>query len=251
MKEVVKHASTNFLDSAAFSGKLWNRKWESFVEYSNAPLTSTIKVSSDDHHNAVVAGSSLLYGELLPQSVTELAARHLLGYNSCTFDGQPLNVFELGFGYGKVALQIFFQFPSTVKSVIATELSSTRFSWTVSKFKNIFSAIKDPCYSTELRDGEMQVSQKNRQLVLRKGDLFQVKDVETADVVFLMVELHIERWGQYQKLKRLIQRLKPGCRIISYNKLPMERLNIVTMQHFRTSWSRDRGAYLGVYTVAP
>lgn len=63
---------------------------------------------------------SLLYGELLPRGVNKaMGPRHLNATKAGT-------IYDLGMGTGKVAMQVFLQFPN-VKRVYGIELSQARF----------------------------------------------------------------------------------------------------------------------------
>lgn len=66
------------------------------------------------------AKGSLLYGELLPRGVNKaMGPTHLDAAKART-------VFDLGMGTGKVAMQVFLQFPNLTR-VYGIELSQARF----------------------------------------------------------------------------------------------------------------------------
>lgn len=63
---------------------------------------------------------SLLYGELLPRGVNKaMGPRHLNAAKART-------IYDLGMGTGKVAMQVFLQFPNLTR-VYGIELSRARF----------------------------------------------------------------------------------------------------------------------------
>ena len=63
--------------------------------------------------------NNLLYGEVLPVGVDKAMNESHLDANRC------VNFLELGSGLGKLAMQVYLQFP-TIKSVVGVELSSGR-----------------------------------------------------------------------------------------------------------------------------
>lgn len=65
------------------------------------------------------ANSSLLYGELLPRGINKAMLSNRLNGD------EALVIYELGMGIGKVAMQVFLQFPQ-VQRVYGVELSAAR-----------------------------------------------------------------------------------------------------------------------------
>ncbi|CAN0342320.1 unnamed protein product, partial [Phaeothamnion confervicola] len=76
-------------------------------------------VTESDRSAAREARGSLLYGELLPRGVNKaMGPRHLNA-------SAVRSVFDLGMGTGKVAMQVFLQFPN-LRRVYGIELSQVR-----------------------------------------------------------------------------------------------------------------------------
>ena len=77
-------------------------------------------LSQQEKDEATKTGSSLLYGEVLPEGVVKLLDSKHLNIREATC------IFDLGAGLGKLALQTFMQY-TNVKEFVGVELSVTRF----------------------------------------------------------------------------------------------------------------------------
>merc|ERR1719454_163479 len=81
------------------------------------------KTTDEEKRSAKARGSSLLYGELLPQAVSKALSPERMGAG---LSSGSARILELGMGSGKVALQAFAECPS-VRSVIGVEIVHSRY----------------------------------------------------------------------------------------------------------------------------
>jgi hypothetical protein len=193
-------------------------------------------------------GSSLLYGELLPDAVTKsLQATHLGG----ALSGNENNglILELGMGSGKVALQMFLQCLSA-RRVFGVELVTSRFQLAEKALKH-FTGIRPELVVTKESPGDhlcIQESSSGRLLEFWRADFFDtgLHLVTECDIIFFAVNIPCRLFPQ------LCQRLataKDGCRIFTYHTLadiwwttvpcPFHQVdaNIPESDMFSTSWS--------------
>lgn len=207
--------------------------------------------SEQEKVDARQRGSSLLYGELLPDGVSKALHPARLG-GVLPPPGNPARgvVLELGMGSGKVALQTFLQSP-TVKELFGVELVLSRYqiaeqalSRLVSQYPKHF---KLSCHEPGRRIRAEQVG-TTRKLEFICGDFFAMglDLARRSDVIFFAVNVPCKLFPQ---LCNHLASAKEGCRLFTYHPLdaiwwadqdcPFHQCegNVPDADTFSTSWS--------------
>jgi len=210
--------------------------------------------SDSEKAQARERGSSLLYGELLPDGVSKVLLPPYLGgalrgadqgfsSNSC--------VLELGAGSGKVALQIFLQ-RRDVKTVVGVELVSSRFAIAEGALQRLVAA-KSQRFAISLhKPGEVIYAEEvgtGRRIEFHCADFFQRgldELCESCDAIVFAVNIPCRLFGQ---LCDRLSKVKQGCRLFAYHSLdniwwldapcPWHQCeaNVSDSDTFSTSWS--------------
>eukprot|EP00933_Yihiella_yeosuensis_P016875 TRINITY_DN14272_c3_g1_i1.p1 TRINITY_DN14272_c3_g1~~TRINITY_DN14272_c3_g1_i1.p1 ORF type:complete len:497 (+),score=91.54 TRINITY_DN14272_c3_g1_i1:37-1527(+) len=145
------------------------------------------KLSEQDLSAARDCASSLLYGEMLPDSVTQLwQALGLQKYSEGT-------LLELGMGTGKIALQAFVEHPQ-LQRVFGIELASSRYLIGEAALLRLAEAMPERFQVIECEPGRRIVLEDNsttvpRVLEFQQGDMLKVgqSEMAAADVVLMEV----------------------------------------------------------------
>lgn len=209
--------------------------------------------------------SSLLYGELLPRGANKALSPKKLSANfgRCLFD--------LGMGTGKLAIQAFLQF-CNLKYVYGIELSVGRFQIAVEAAFNLVNLLGRENFSiiyypgkkvvvSELKRNNGDIINNNapeRILHLECGDMFDVTNIDIADIVMLETDFPKDI---HPKLCKLLAQMREGSRTLTYldlqkiwpfgTKFPFKRLesNRFPSDRFPTSWSVQRGHHFFIWTM--
>jgi len=204
--------------------------------------------SEEEKATARQRGSSLLYGELLPDGVSKALHSARLGAALC--EDANRFVLELGMGSGKVALQIFLQAPS-VRRVLGVELVYSRFELGVAALRRLASAKPSELVVSADSPGELirvEEVATGRILEFRCADFFTIGLDLTplCDVIFFAVNIPCKL---FPKLCQRLAASKEGCRLFTYHALdaiwwadtpcPFLQVeeNIPETDTFSTSWS--------------
>lgn len=201
--------------------------------------------SEEEKMEAVKKGSSLLYGELLPDGVSKMLLPGRLG-NPIT-NGSI--VLELGMGSGKVALQIFLQCPGV--TVLGVELVRSRFSIAESALLRLSTAAPHRFWVSAHVRGEhirLQEVGNTRFVEFRCCDFFScgLDLCCRSDVIVFAVNIPCQL---FPELCRRLSHAKDGCRLFTYH--PLESIwwteelcpfhqceaNIPDSDTYATSWS--------------
>lgn len=210
--------------------------------------------SDSEKAEARERGSSLLYGELLPDGVSKiLLPAYLGGALQGADQGASGNsvVLELGAGSGKVALQIFLQ-RRDVKTVVGVELVSSRFAIAAAALERLVAA-KPQRFATSLhKSGESICVEEvcsGRRIEFHCADFFQRgldELCESCDAIVFAVNIPCRLFGQ---LCDRLSKVKKGCRLFAYHSLesiwwldapcPFHQCeaNVLDSDTFSTSWS--------------
>jgi len=191
-------------------------------------------------------GSSLLYGEMLPDGVSK--ALHMDRLGGALADGSV--VLELGMGGGTVAAQIFFQCQK-VRHVLGVELVRSRYQIAEAALQRL--ATEDStCYRIREKSSGQQVSleevKTGRLLECRCADFFAMGlDLsKKTDVIFFAVNIPCKL---FPDLCQRLSTAKEGCRLFTYHRLdaiwwsqeqcPFHQVevNVPDTDTFSTSWS--------------
>jgi len=206
-------------------------------------------------------GSSLLYGELLPDGVTKAMNRQRLGG---ALPSRPpaaaaggAVVLELGSGSGKVAMQVFLQCPE-VSHVLGVELVQSRYAIGAAALRHLCS-LKPEAYRgvqpTAVPGGVdaakaacLEETRAGRRLEFQCADFFSLGlDLASkSDVIFFAVHIPCKLFPQ---LCEMLAKAKEGCRLFTYHALdsiwwvdqpcPFRQCeaNVQESDTFSTSWS--------------
>mmetsp|Transcript_6948 Transcript_6948/g.21225 ORF Transcript_6948/g.21225 Transcript_6948/m.21225 type:complete len:417 (-) Transcript_6948:21-1271(-) len=161
-------------------------------------------------------GSSLLYGELLPEAVEQLAAALFAGRAGAGAQGPVL---ELGMGTGKVALQLFLLPPR--RSVYGVELAPSRWALADVALRRVAEAAPDRFQYTALGEGASRLSdlaEGGHSCEVVCGSLLETPAglMASASAVVMEVCLPLE----VQRLAcGLLQHCRAGCRVVCYAPL--------------------------------
>jgi len=209
-------------------------------------------IIDSDKNTASEAGASLLYGELLPIGVTKLMNQYHLRA------GSAKTLMDLGMGTGKLVIQAFLQYPNLTR-VSGIELSESRYGIAE---KAVLELAR--CMGWEVETNEpgrvVRVSTPPgcggalpRCLEVRHGNMWTAQKVGLADVLVMHTDL---TETSVTHLRQLIDKLKVGCRFVTYQDLtpywrrskapPFEQVseNLDDSDTFLTSWSSSKGYHL-------
>eukprot|EP00434_Breviolum_minutum_P015567 symbB.v1.2.013710.t1/scaffold922.1/size178049/2 len=168
-------------------------------------------VGADDVASVLEGGSSLLYGELLPEGVARLA--------EAFFEEQDLegSILELGMGTGKVALQLFLQ---RSHHVFGIELAPSRWRLAMEALASLAAARPkrfryEVLSSTSSRLTDLQ---SQRHCDFACGSLLDTPEdiLKGAAAVVLEVCLPVE---VQREAGQMLQAVPTGCRVVSYSAL--------------------------------
>jgi SAM-dependent methyltransferase len=131
--------------------------------------------------------------------------------------GRATTLFDLGCGFGKLALQAFFEFPN-LTSVVGVELCKSHYAhackrlskWAATDGRFSWHVVSPTVH--ELRD----LRDATRALQLRQENLYSTPDVGKADIVICETAMPVR---QRLALGRLSASLKPGARLMHYHSL--------------------------------
>eukprot|EP00933_Yihiella_yeosuensis_P047493 TRINITY_DN4332_c0_g4_i1.p1 TRINITY_DN4332_c0_g4~~TRINITY_DN4332_c0_g4_i1.p1 ORF type:complete len:366 (+),score=46.47 TRINITY_DN4332_c0_g4_i1:36-1100(+) len=194
-------------------------------------------------------GSSLLYGEMLPDGVSKALHPFRLG-QPLLKEGAESMVMELGMGSGKVAMQIFLQCP-TVRHLLGIELVKSRYEIAEDALKRLVSALPKTYRLSASSPGQhicIEEVQTKRRLECRCADFFSLglDLTERSDVIFFAVNIPCKL---FPELCSRFAKAKEGCRLFTYHRLdtiwwtdvpcPFRQVevNVPETDTFATSWS--------------
>lgn len=217
-------------------------------------------ITDSDKAEAKQSGASLLYGEILATGVTRiLDMRHMRAAKASV-------LFDLGMGLGKLLLQSFFQYPN-IRYVCGVELALSRYRLAEKALLKLVELEKSMFEITQripdvmirvqviasLGDAGGGAEWRGRRVIeMRRCSMWDVRDIHTADVVFMHTDFTATC---VPHLRRLVLEMKRGVRFVTYQDLarfwPAEahpfaqlKTNLDEQDVFATSWSPDRGYHL-------
>mmetsp|Transcript_43389 Transcript_43389/g.80811 ORF Transcript_43389/g.80811 Transcript_43389/m.80811 type:complete len:388 (+) Transcript_43389:21-1184(+) len=202
--------------------------------------------SEDERAQARQRGSSLLYGELLPDGVSKALHPSWLGAALA----QNSTVLELGSGSGKVALQTFLQC-SGVRKLLGVELVPSRHAIADAALQRLGSSQPDRFQISLQKEGEAVCMEETggRKIEFRCADFFSVGLdglCEQCDAIFFAVHIPCRLFAH---LCERLAKVKDGCRLFTYHALdsiwwvdepcPFHQceVNVPEGDTFSTSWS--------------
>ena len=215
-------------------------------------------LSDEDRDCTKVVKGSLLYGELLPRGVNKALGSNHLNAASCK------TLFDMGMGIGKVVIQAFLQFRN-LEFVYGVELSTGRYNIAeesvlrmVALFgSDAFNVERVPGVSITIVEKQVEEGDRCRILKLERGNMFDVSNVEMADVLMLETDVPSEF---HPELCEMLSSLKIGAQTLTYLDLRLiwpndsfcfrqVTINRSITDRFPTSWSVQRGHHFYLWTV--
>mmetsp|Transcript_31399 Transcript_31399/g.69937 ORF Transcript_31399/g.69937 Transcript_31399/m.69937 type:complete len:955 (+) Transcript_31399:90-2954(+) len=237
-----------------------------------------------DKVNAGCVKGSLLYGELLPRGANKALSPDRL-------DGASASVlFDLGMGTGKILVQAFLQFKN-LRYIFGIELSAGRYKVAEEAVLKMVQLMGADSYHVQVHpgrfiivtevlrmrtpdlaeegqgagEGEVKEQEEGeyveRVLHLQCGNMFDVKNIASADVVMMETDIPADLHG---KLHVLLSGMKDSSRILTY--LDLRRIwdgTTHSSQNFKqleanrhqadrypTSWSVQRGHHFYLWSKA-
>jgi len=201
--------------------------------------------SEAEKAEALRRGSSLLYGEFLPDGVSKVLGLERLGG---ALQGAS-SVLELGMGSGKVALQIFVQCP-TVRNMLGIELVQSRYLIGEAALQRLAATLPDVYSVRSHTPGELirVECDGGRRIEFRCADFFTLglNLCERSDAIVFAVNVPCKG---FPELCRRLAQAKEGCRLLTYHALdtiwwssepcPFHQVeaNVPESDTFSTSWS--------------
>jgi len=208
-------------------------------------LAATRCLSEAEKSEARKKGSSLLYGEMLPDGVSK--ALHVSRLGAAL--GENSMILELGMGSGTVALQMFLQCLS-VRKIIGVEVVRSRYMIAEAALQRLVAEEPEqwrigPDYLVGQR---ISLEGSGRALQCHCADFFSMglDLVKQCDVIFFAVNIP---WKLFPKLAQRFTEVKEGCRLFTYHRLetvwwtdekcPFHQVevNVPESDTFSTSWS--------------
>lgn len=222
-------------------------------------------VSITDREIADQAQASLCFGELLPAGV-ETAINSML--NDVEWKGEPINLFDLGAGPGRLVLQAFLLEPR-LRQVVGIELAPSRFQ------KGFMALVRLVQFNPEcfrlvdlskehitiklrtqnkrapflLADSKGDVKWRwkplppcsSRSLTYRLGNLFSLQEIVCQRRCLILLETALPATANAQ-LDSFFSKLCVGSRILSYQHLNHPCLQGKDMVEVAVSWGRQQCA---------
>lgn len=207
-------------------------------------LAATRCLSEAEKAEARRQGSSLLYGEMLPDGVSKALDLKRLGQAL----GENSTILELGMGSGTVAMQMFLQCPS-VRKVVGVEVVRSRYSIAEGALQRLAQEEPEQWRITDHVAGEkISLEGGGRVLQCHCADFFSLglDLVRQCNVIFFAVNIP---WKLFPKLSQRFTEVKEGCRLFTYHRLdtvwwteepcPFHQVevNVPESDTFSTSWS--------------
>ncbi len=214
-------------------------------------------LTDDDKFNAKFSKGSLLYGELLPRGANKAFSVSHLDCSTARV------LFDLGMGTGKIAIQAFLQFRN-LEYVYGVELSEGRYKVAEEAMMRLVNLLGSDNFQIQKKTGKFIMliekvlvgsEEKYRLLHLECGNLFDVPNMELADVVMLETDIPA---STYPNLCQLLNQMHMGARTLSYLDLQtiwcyepfnfrQAENNRLVSDRFPTSWSVQRGHHFFIW----
>ncbi|CAE8607957.1 unnamed protein product, partial [Polarella glacialis] len=163
-------------------------------------------------------GSSLLYGELLPDGVSQLMEAFFVNRPDACRAGSLL---ELGMGTGKVALQLFLSLPGC--SVFGVELAPSRWALADAALRRLAEAVPErfrhePVAEHRARLLDLSNGEEPRVFDIVCGSLLDTPIDILAGASAVVMEVCLPKEVQRQAC-RVLQHCQVGCRVVCYAPL--------------------------------
>lgn len=240
----------------AFSQSVLYKAYGGIVQETGHKTKGHVCLTDDDKDTAKCMGGSLLYGELLPRGANK-------AFNPKRLDaGEASVLFDLGMGTGKIAMQAFLQFRN-LDYVYGIELSEGRYKLAEDAALLMVSLLGEESFSVQLRSGrsiiitEIATEQESaRVLHLECGNMFEVANMDVADIVMMETDIPAEL---HTNLCTLLGSMHEGSRTLTYldlrkiwnqGPIPFKQLDVNRhlSDRFPTSWSVQRGHHFFLWS---
>lgn len=224
------------------------------------------------------AKSSLLYGELLPRGANKaLGPERLDAQNAET-------LFDLGMGTGKILIQAFLQFRN-LRYIYGVELSAGRYQLAEDAVLRMVDLLGHENYHVHMRrgkfimvteavkivssldenvlNGQEEEEYMERVLHFQCGNMFDLKEIDLADIVMMETDVPSEL---YPQLQQMLSQMKDNAKILTYYDMrrvfdvdrdqdtgvyiPFRQMDVnkLLSDRYPTSWSVQRGHHFYLWT---
>ena len=248
----------------AFAQSVLYKIYGTGVQETGHKTKGHICLTDDDKDCTKVVKGSLLYGELLPRGVNKALGTKHLHAASCK------TLFDMGMGIGKVVIQAFLQFRN-LEFVYGVELSAGRYNIAEESVMRMvalfgaeaFTVERVPGVSITVIEKPLEEGDNCRVLKMERGNMFDVSNIEMADIVMLETDIPPE---YHPEICKLLSNLRKGARTLTYLDLrliwPADEgdcqfamkqvdVNRLITDRFPTSWSVQRGHHFYLWSVVP
>lgn len=243
----------------AFAQSVLFKTYGSSVQETGHKTKGHICLTDDDKESAKYNRGSLLYGELLPRGANKAFGPKRLAAQDAAV------LFDLGMGTGKIALQAFLQFRN-LEYVYGIELSAGRYQVAEEAVQRMVALLGPDTFNVQIRPGQSIVVTEitpgeeglGRVLHLERGNMFEITNIELADIVMLETDIPLEL---HRDLCRMLGRMHEGAKTLTY--LDLRKIwtigsfafhqlesNKHLSDRFPTSWSVQRGHHFFLWRVA-
>lgn len=180
-------------------------------------------ISAYDEKQIKDQGGASTYGEILPESVTQLIEILKIGPSTVFYD--------LGSGVGKVAMQIHLQTPA--KKVVGVELSTER-------HKNAQVALDR--LKQYFKKNNVPSSLNSRRLIFAQGDA-KKQDLSDATAVYLCSTCFSTEL--LQQIMEQIKKAKKGTKVVTLKQLPADpAFKKIKELSLPMTWSNSSNVYI-------
>lgn len=241
----------------AFTQSVLFKIYGSCIQETGHKTLGHLSLTEYDKFIAKSQKGSLLYGELLPRGVNKALDVHHLDASKARI------LFDMGMGTGKVAIQAFLQYRN-LEYVFGVELSVGRYQLAETAALRMVQLLGRDSFHVDVVHGEQitvtellrESLEGGRTLRLKCGDMLDVLDLYSADIV--MMETDIPPHLQFDVCTLLQKQMHEGARILSYHDLfkiwplpsyPFKQfdINCNLTDRFPTSWSVQRGHHFFLF----
>jgi hypothetical protein len=242
----------------AFAQSVLFKIYGSVIQETGHKTRGHVCLTDEDRDLMQQTKGSLLYGELLPRGANKAFGQGRLGCHDAAV------LFDLGMGTGKIAIQAFLQFRN-LQYVYGVELSVGRYNIAEESALKMIDLLGKETFKIQSMKGRYIViteilaggdDEHGRVLHLECGDMFEVQNVDIADIVMLETDIPA---SLQPDLCQLLGKMHDGARTLTYldlrriwtpGSIPFRQLesNKHLSDRFPTSWSVQRGHHFYLWT---
>lgn len=239
----------------AFAQSVLFKVYGSVIQETGHKTRGHICLTEDDKDWVAQNKGSFLYGELLPRGANKAFGIERLNLSNAS------TLFDLGMGTGKILVQAFLQYRN-LQYVYGVELSYGRYCIAEEAVLRMIELLGKDTFKIQNLPGryiivsELISSTQCRVLHMECGDMFEVHNIEIADILMMETDVPVHL---YPNLCELLASMHDGARLLSYLDLkrfwsqgicPFSQMscNKTLSDRFPTSWSVQRGHHFYLWT---